>query len=148
MPVRFQRFPVARPLFAELFNFEREVDNLFNNFLGTAVGPGIRAYPAIDLAEHENEMVPVAEMPGVRKEDIRISIENGFIILSGTRRAKTLPEGSSWVRNEVGAGEFRRSLELPHEVDGEQVTAELENGILRVVLPKPAQARPREIRIQ
>lgn len=145
MVVRLQRYPGSRPLFEDLFNFEREIDSLFGNFLGTGVSPRVRAFPAIDLAEYENESVLVAEMPGVKKEDVKISLENTLLTLSGVRKENALPEGSSRVRNEVEMGEFSRSIELQHAVELDKVTAEMENGMLRIVLPKPERARPREI---
>ena len=147
MLVRVQRYPVARPPFRSLFSSEREIDDLFKSFLGSNVTPFVRTYPAIDLAEHEDELVLVAELPGVKKEDVKISLEDKFLTISGVRKASAIPEGSSWVRNEVDTGEFSRSIELPHGVEAGKVSAELENGILRVVLPKPEQIRPREIRV-
>ena len=147
MVMRIQRYSGARPFFSDLFTFEHEIGDLFNNFLGTGATTRPRMYPAIDLAEYENEWVLVAEMPGVKKGDVKISLENKFLTLSGVRRAVSLSEGSSLLRNEVEAGEFNRTIELPGAVEAEKVTAELENGILRVALPKPEEVRPREIQV-
>jgi HSP20 family protein len=147
MVVTVQRYPVVRPVFGGIFNAERQIGSLFNSLLGTGGISRARTFPAIDLAEYENESILVAEMPGVKKEDVKISLENRFLTISGERKAQALPEGASLVRNEVDAGEFSRSIELSHALDADKITAEMENGILRVVLPKPEASRPREIRL-
>lgn len=146
MLVRVQRYPISRSLFGDLFNTERQIDSLFSSLLGTDGYSRIRPFPRVDLAEYGNESVLIAEMPGVKKEDVKISLEDRFLTISGERKAQALSEGSLWVRNEVDAGEFSRSFELSHAVDANKVSAEMENGILRVVLPKPEAVRPREIR--
>jgi HSP20 family protein len=147
MVLRVQRYPVVRPIFEDLYNVERHFDSLFNSLLGTGGLSRVRTFPIIDLAEYENESILVAEMPGVKKEDVKISLENRLLTISGERKAQAIPDGSSWVRNEVDTGEFSRSIELSHAVDADKIIAELENGILRVVLPKPEAVRPHEIRL-
>jgi HSP20 family protein len=147
MVLRVQRYPVVRPIFEDLYNVERHFDSLFNSLLGTGGLSRVRTFPIIDLAEYENESILVAEMPGVKKEDVKISLENRLLTISGERKAQAIPDGSSWVRNEVDTGEFSRSIELSHAVDADKIIAELENGILRAVLPKPEAVRPHEIRL-
>ncbi len=148
MLVRIERFPGTRSLVDELFDFERNIDNMFGRFLGTGQGPGVRTYPALDVAEYDNETVVVAEVPGVHKSDIKISVHDGILTISGVRKERALPENSSWVRNEIGSGEFSRALRLPHEVNSGAINAELTNGILRIVLPKAEEAKPKEISIR
>jgi HSP20 family protein len=148
MLVRIERFPGTRSLVDELFNFERDIDNMFGRFLGVGQGPDVRTYPALDIAEHDNETVVVAEVPGVLKSDIKVSVHDGVLSISGVRKERALPEHSSWVRNEVGTGEFSRSLRLPHAVNSAAISAELTNGILRIVLPKAEEAKPKEISIR
>lgn len=147
MMFRVHRYPASDSLLGDVFGFEREIDNLFDTVLGTATSSRRTHYPAIDVAEHETESVLVAEVPGVKKEDLKISVENGMLTIQGERKSQSLPERSRWIRNEVETGEFRRVFELPHAVDANKVSAELENGVLRVVLPKPEQVRPREIKV-
>ncbi|MDH3252853.1 MAG: Hsp20/alpha crystallin family protein [Ignavibacteria bacterium] len=148
MLVRIERFPGTRSLVNELFDFERDIDSMFGRFLGTTARPAVRTYPALDVAEHENETVVVAEVPGLNKKDIKISVLDGVLTISGIRKERVLPEKSSWVRNEVGTGEFSRSIRLPHEVNTSSISAEMENGVLRIVLPKAEAAKPREISIR
>jgi HSP20 family protein len=148
MLVRIERFPGTRSLVDELFDFERDIDTMFGRFLGTTPGPNVRTYPALDVAEQENETVVVAEVPGVNKNDIKVSVLDSILTISGVRKERVLPENSSWVRNEVGTGEFSRSIRLPHEVNTGAISAEMNNGILRVVLPKAEEAKPKEISIR
>jgi HSP20 family protein len=147
MVMRIHRFPVASPLYGDLFNFEQEVGSLFDNFLRVPGPVGMGGYPAVDLAEYEDELVLAAELPGVEKEDVKVSFENGLLTIRGERKGRGLPENSQWLRNEVATGEFTRVIELPRSVDAGKVSAELSNGILRISLPKSDAVRPREIRI-
>jgi len=148
MVVRVQRYPVASWPFESLFDFERGIDDLFGNFLGTGLVTQSGRDPAIDVAEYDNESVVVAEMPGVRKEDMKISVQDGVLSITGERKGHELPEGSRWIRNEVRTGQFSRTVELPHEVKTDAISAELNNGVLRIVLPKAEEAKPREIQVQ
>jgi HSP20 family protein len=140
MFVRIKNFPTQSPWLSDIMDF----GDMFESMPATRYG----AYPLFDLAEYENESTLIAELPGVQKEDIKISIDNGYLSISGERKAFDMPEQSSWIRNEIRTGKFNRSIELPHEVDSNKITAELKNGILRISLPKAETIKPREIRIK
>jgi HSP20 family protein len=102
----------------------------------------------MDVAERGNDTVVVLELPGVKKQDLSITVNDGYLTVSGERKAPETPEKSVSLRSEISRGKFNRSIELPHEVDINGVTAELVNGILQVVLPKSPEARPREIPVK
>jgi len=148
MLVRFQRFPVLRPSWDNVIDFERDVDSLFDTFLGGTLPPKARRVPAIDIRDAENQTVIAVELPGVAKEEVKISIDKGLLTISGERKDPGLPEGSRALRNEISYGTFVRTLELPYPVKVEAISAELSNGILRLVLPKAEEARPRAISIK
>ncbi len=151
MLVRVQRYPVASSLFEPFEPFAgigREIEDMFGGLWAAPVSSGVHTYPAVDVAEYENESVVIAEMPGVKKEDLKLSLHDGVLTISGERKAHQVPENSSWLRNETRTGEFSRSIELPHEVKSDAITAELSNGILRVVLPQSEDVGPREIAIK
>ncbi len=148
MVLRFERLPVPRPMLEGIFGFERDIDELFENFPSSARKSITRDFPALEVSDQGDELVVLAEMPGVEKEDISLSVHKGVLTIGGTRKEKVLPENSSWRRNEIPKGRFTRSIQLPYEVDGKGVTAELQNGILKVVLPKAEEACPREISIR
>jgi len=148
MMVRVQHHPLHRNPFGGLLNLEREIDNLLNRFEQGAPVRGTACAPAIDLAEYENESVVIAELPGVRKEDVKISIQDGTLTISGERKPVGIPEDAKWVRNEIATGRFDRVLGLPHDVKTDAVSASLTDGVLRIVLPKAEEARPREISVK
>ena len=143
MFVRVQRFPIAA---SPLIDFERGIDSLLNGILQTR--PARSSYPAIDIAEYENETVLVAELPGISKEDVKLAVQDGVLTIGGARKAHQLPENSALLRSEIRTGEFSRTIQLPEEVKVDAISAELKNGVLRVVLPKSEQTRPREIKVQ
>ena len=147
MFMRVQHLPASSP-FEPLVNFEQDIDDLFDSFLRTGSSQVGYTYPAVDIAEYENETAVVAEMPGVKKEDLKLSVHDGTLTISGQRKAHQLPEKSSWLRNEIRTGEFARTIQLPHDVNVDSISAELTNGILRVMLPKSEHVRPREIKVQ
>lgn len=126
------------------------VDSVFEDFLTDflPVYPYYQVYPALDLAEYENEFVVVAELPGVNKEDLKITVENGILTIRGVRKPYEIPQDARVILNEMRVQEFSRSMELPHEVDIDKVSAELQNGLLRITLPKTEEARARTIQIQ
>ena len=105
-------------------------------------------YPAIELRTSSEESVLVAELPGVKKEDIKLGVENGTLTLSGTRGEQAVPENSRWLRNELWHGSFSRTINLPHDVNAEKIIATLENGVLRVQLPRAEEARPKQIDVK
>ncbi|MFN0158594.1 MAG: Hsp20/alpha crystallin family protein [Bacteroidota bacterium] len=149
MLVRVHRLPTPASSIDTLFGFEKEIDNLFGDLLNKhVVVPAKRSYPALDMVEQENETVVVAELPGVRKEDVKVSVHDGVLTISGERKAHQLPEKSVSVRSEISIGKFSRSVQLPHEVQNDGISAELTNGVLRIVLPKAEEARPREIQVR
>jgi HSP20 family protein len=104
--------------------------------------------PAIDVVENESETMLVAELPGVSKEDIKISMENNLLTITGSRRSNALPEKANWVRNEIRTGDFVRTIQLPEGIATEKISAEMNSGLLKVTLPKAEEVKPREIRIQ
>lgn len=102
------------------------------------------APPAVDIFENDAEILLHADMPGVNKNDISISIDNGKMILSGTRR---LQSAGSAAWQEFGDVEFRRTFAVPQSIDVDKVHAELKDGVLHLHLPKSEAAKPRQIEI-
>lgn len=100
--------------------------------------------PAVDIFENENEILLHADLPGVRKDDISINIDNGKMILSGMRYIPTTG-AAAW--QELADVEFRRTFAVPQSIDINNVHAELKDGVLRLHLPKSEAARPRQIEI-
>jgi HSP20 family protein len=148
MFVRFERVPAARPLIRDIFNLEREVGSLFDDVISSGRAARSGYDPAVDIAEYPAETVVVAELPGVRKEDVKISFEKGVLTFSGERKPAAVPEGSTWHRNEIPSGAFSRSVTLGHEVNADAIAAEMANGVLTIVAPKAEKAKAREITVR
>jgi HSP20 family protein len=127
--------------------FPRTLDYLLDDVFTTDFAPN-RLFPALDVCEYENETVVVAELPGVRKEDLKLSIENGWLTISGERRPYEIPQDAKILLNEMRVRNFSRSIQFPHDVDVNNISAELTNGVLRIVLPKTEQARVRTVHIK
>lgn len=102
--------------------------------------------PALDLYQNNDNVVAVVELPGLRKEDIEISLQDGTLTISGERKGETTPENSA-TRTERSAGKFRRSITIPTRVDANKVSATYKDGILTVTLPKAEEAKPKQIQI-
>lgn len=148
MLVRFERAPRLRSAVSDIFDFERNLDGLFRDFLGSRSVPFTMEYPAISVRDRGKEFELLAEVPGLGRDEIKISVQEGVLTLSGERKAAELPEKSRWIRNEIPRGSFSRSVRLPREVDPTGVNAELKDGILRLVLPKSQESLPREIAVR
>jgi HSP20 family protein len=102
--------------------------------------------PALDLYESNDNVVAVVELPGMRKEDIDISLHDGTLTISGERKRETTG-GEKAQRTERYVGMFRRSIALPTRVDANKVTATYQDGILKVTLPKAEEAKPKQIQV-
>ncbi len=101
--------------------------------------------PPVDLRESADRYVLVADLPGLRRDDIRIDVEDGRITLSGMRRERGACE--HYHRVERGHGSFSRTLHLPVPVDVAGITADLQDGVLTVNIPKAAEAPARRIQV-
>lgn len=131
--------------FAALRN---EMDRLFDGSFGPvfrAPGSFSRWAPALDLYQDKDQFTVVAELPGLKKEDIELSLHDGVLTISGERKQEKKTEEG--YRNERFFGRFQRSVTLPASVDGDKVKATYQDGVLKVVLPKAEEAKPKQIEV-
>lgn len=103
--------------------------------------------PAVDIQETEEGYRLHAELPGLTKADINITLENNVLRLSGDRKFEKDVKKESYHRIERAYGTFTRSFALPQQVDSEKVQAAFDNGVLTITVPKAEKARPRKIEI-
>jgi HSP20 family protein len=143
---------MALTVFDDILSLEREIGSLLQGVTGGVVpGRSLRSgerYPLINVIDTNEEFVVVAELPGVKKEDVHLTVDNGLLTISGERKLAATPEQSQWLRHEIRTGNFSRVVGLPRQVDTGKISAELSNGILRVALPKAEEAKPREVKIK
>ena len=104
--------------------------------------------PALDLYQNNDNVVAIVELPGMRKEDIEISLHDGTLTIGGERKSGTESNGESAARTERFTGKFRRTITLPTRVDANKVNATYTDGILTVTLPKAEEAKPKQIQVQ
>ncbi len=104
--------------------------------------------PAVDLRENEEGFVLTAELPGVRREDIRVRVERGLLTLEGERPMDREARDADHLRVERSYGPFARSFHLPAPIDESRVTARFRLGILEVFVPKSAEAHSQSITIR
>lgn len=135
------------PTLGRLTDLREELDRMFeaplartSEFLGWA--------PAFDVYEEKDNFVVKAELPGMKKEDISVSLHDGNLIISGERKNEAKGEGAEVYRAERYVGKFQRSVTLPAQVTAGKVTAEYKDGILTVTLPKSEEAKPKQIEVQ
>ncbi len=102
--------------------------------------------PALDLYQNSDNVVAVVELPGMRKEDIDISLHDGMLTIAGERQSSS-GEGDDAERTERFSGKFRRSISLPTRVDAGKVSATYKDGILTVTLPKAEEAKPKKVEV-
>jgi HSP20 family protein len=100
------------------------------------------------LYEDKDNLVVKAELPGMKKEEIDISLHQGSLIISGERKVESQGDDSETSRSERFFGRFQRALELPKPVDPNRVTAVYKDGILTVTLPKTEESKPKQITVK
>ena len=136
--------------------FFRNFDRLFSDDLFRPFGFMARPnddlgqagwLPAVDVRESDDAFVFTAELPGIAREEVDITVEDGILTLKGERRFNEQDEQKSYRRIERAYGSFSRSFRLPSAVDAERIAAAFENGVLTVTVPKAELAKARKITI-
>ncbi|QGY39836.1 Hsp20 family protein [Pseudodesulfovibrio cashew] len=131
--------------FNTLYNFPSRFDRVFEDFFKAPMGNDRRlAYPPLNLSNDDEAIYVRAEVPGVKLEDVELTLTDKTLVLKGERSA---PEGKFY-RQERPSGVFHRVINIGVPVDRDKVTATMADGILTVTLPKAAEVKPRNISIE
>lgn len=136
--------------FRELRSLQDEMNRLFlsNYSRGSEEGFTSGAWsPKVDIFENKENLVIEAELPGMKREDVDVSIENNVLTLRGERKFEKKDEGDNYHRVERSYGSFTRSFTLPQTVTAEGAAADFKNGVLRVQLLKREETKARKIEI-
>jgi HSP20 family protein len=104
--------------------------------------------PLVDIEENDKEYLIKAELPEVQKNDVKVTIENGALNISGERRSEEEVKGRKFHRMERSYGRFERNFGIPDDADAQSVVAEFKDGLLRVHLAKSEKARPKQIEVK
>lgn len=132
---------LTRPFFRDFF----DADNFFNtNWLAERSG-----YPAVNVAEKDNEYCIDLAVPGYKKEDFKIKVNNDMLTISAEAKTESKEEKKEYTRKEYSYSSFSRSFQLPDNVKDDQISAKYEDGMLKLSLPKTAAnvTASKEIRI-
>jgi HSP20 family protein len=147
MSLMLRRFAPAN----ELLGVRRLNALLDEAFTGWPVGNGVATsawLPSVDVFEDKESLKIVAELPGLKPEDVKITLENSTLTLRGEKKQVAEEKTERVHRYERSYGSFERSFSLPNTVDADKVAASFENGVLTITLPKAEKAKPREIAVK
>lgn len=128
----------------------REMDSLFNSFLNF---PSFRTedscdfMPRVNIKDTNDNVILTFELPGMEKKDIKVTVKDDVLTVSGQRNFKSEQKDEGWVRTEISSGSFSRSFTLPDTVDPEKVNADYKNGMLEIKLAKHPERKPKEIEV-
>ncbi|MEM5773543.1 MAG: Hsp20/alpha crystallin family protein [Anaerolineaceae bacterium] len=128
----------------EMDRLQREMNRMFRSTNGVQLHPA-PSFPAMNIWANEDGQVITAEIPGVDLEDLDISVTGEILTLSGNRKAEQIGDSTTFHRRERGYGRFKRSIQLPYPVQGDNIEASFKNGVLTIVLPRAEQDKPRKI---
>lgn len=143
---------VRRPSpLGEFMTLRQAMDHLFDDdvFRPLRWIPGAGDGPALplDVTTSADELVVEAALPGVKPEDVDITVENGTLTISGRTTDQRRAEGGSYLVQEIRRGSFSRAVTLPNGLEPDKATATFEHGVLSLRIPKAEQVKPRQIRI-
>jgi HSP20 family protein len=146
--VRYQRPDLAWTGFGRLSSLRDELDRLFESpWTELARTSQLLSgwTPALDVHEDKDNFVVYAELPGMKREDIDVSLHDGALSISGERKTEKKYEEAEVCRTERFFGKFQRTVTLPAAVAADKVKAQYKDGVLTITLPKTEEAKPRQI---
>ncbi|MGE5313886.1 MAG: Hsp20/alpha crystallin family protein [Acidobacteriota bacterium] len=143
-------FPVAR----SLHSFQREMNRMLDNFFREDLFEegrfgGVQEFaPAVDISETKDAYVIKAELPGMKKEDVKVTMNNNIVTISGEKKIEEEKREGSYYRMERSFGSFERSIAIPGPVKPDDIECKYVDGLLTVSLPKTEEAKQRVIDVK
>jgi HSP20 family protein len=142
--------------FRDLTSIQDEMNQMFDRVFGRrGAGAGREAglttaawAPAVDIAEDKGAYVVTAEVPGIKPEDLQVTLEDGLLTIQGERRMEEESSDRQYHRVERRFGSFRRSITLPSQVQADAIEASYSDGVLQVLVPKAESAKPKKITVR
>jgi HSP20 family protein len=158
--VDIERAPAKPAAVSRFDDFENDIERMFENFMSRSWLRPLRDLPSlrgslelpkaprVDLVERDNEIVVRAELPGIDKKDVHVSLTDRTITIRASTRKEEKEEKGEYFRREISTGETSRTLRLPATVDGEKAKAEFKDGILEIVVPKIEKAKRVQVEVK
>ncbi len=136
--------------FSDFWNLRSDIDRIFDEFFGGRLERKAEwsFQPAVDIHEEKDRYVVKAELPGMKQDDIKVTITDNLLTLSGERKYEHKEDDKGYHRVECSYGKFYRSFRLPGDVDSNKIKAEYRDGILEISIPKSERAKPKEIKVK
>ena len=138
-----------RDPFLSLANWQEQVNRMFDSrFAGRAEASALTTWtPSVDIYETENELVLKADLPDLHDKDLDVRVENNMLTIRGERKFEQKVKEDNYLRIERTYGSFSRSFSLPNTISSESIKAEYKNGVLTVEMPKRADSKPKQVKI-
>lgn len=135
-----------------ILSMQREINNLFDTFFrGSVEDSGLVTTawnPAVDITEHDSTFVVKVELPGVSRDDVRITIQDNMLTIRGEKKQEKEIKGTNAHRTERSYGAFQRTFSLPSSVKADAIEARYADGVLTITLPKAEEAKRKEIEVK
>lgn len=135
----------------ELANWNRRIKKFFEDFDAPAIGfkwDSNVFTPRVDVTEDNDNLYVEADLPGINKNEVKVSVTGDVLTISGERKSEQRDENKNYYRIERSSGSFSRSFTLPAEIDSEKISAEFKDGVLKVTMPKTEEAKVVEKKIE
>jgi HSP20 family protein len=153
------RNPARQEVVMALIKWEplREMEDMFDRYTRAMGWPANRGQelvatgdwtPRVDISETDKEFVVKAEIPEVKKEEIKVNVDNGVVTIQGERKHEKEEKGKKFHRVECYYGKFARSFTLPDNIDETKIKASFKDGMLNLQIPKSAAAKPKAIEVK
>jgi HSP20 family protein len=142
----YRRYRVPS-VYREMDRLQREMNRLFEDTYPTR-GRRAAGYPAMNVWTNDEGLIITTEVPGVKPQDIDVSVVGDTLTLSGSRKPDEIKEDSRYHRQERGYGDFTRSIQLPFPVNVKKVEATFQNGVLNISMPRAEEDKPKKITVK
>jgi len=137
--------------FRDMISIQDEMNRLFDDFFGRPITRPEWAEaawcPCVDVSETKDDVIINTEIPGMSKDDVKVSVQDNILTLSGEKKQEKVEKDANYHRMERSYGSFSRSFTLPTSVQPDKVKANYKDGILRITLPKSEEVKPKQIPI-
>jgi HSP20 family protein len=136
--------------FASLTDIQDEMNRLFDSSLRRMSGRSVNGgfLPDCDIVEEKEHLLIRLDLPGLRKEDVNVTLQEGVLTIKGERKTEAASKEATWYLRERDAGSFTRTIDLPVAVNAGKIDAHFRDGVLEITLPKTEEAKPKQIEVK